>query len=77
MEESVGEPTDPRKHQRETERNMLIGAAVILLVVGGGLIFLLYGAGSGFTGAICLTTAVVILALLYGIVKLFERLGGD
>jgi len=73
----MGEPTDPRKHERETERNMLIGAAVILLVVGGGLIFVLYGAGAGLTGGICLAGAVVILALLYGVVKLFEHFGGE
>jgi hypothetical protein len=73
----MGQPTDPRKHQRDTERNMLIGASVILLLVGGGLIFALYGAGSGFTGVLCLGGAVVILALLYGVVKLFERLGGE
>ena len=73
----MAEPTDPRKHQRETERNMLIGAAVILLIVGGGLIFVLYGAGSGFSGVLCLGGAVAILGLLYGVVKLFEKLGGE
>lgn len=74
---TMGEPTDPRKHQRETERNLLIGAAAIILVVGGGLIFLLYGRGSGITGTICLGGAVAILALLYGVVKLFEHFGGE
>ena len=70
-------PTDPRRHQRETERNLIIGAAVIFVVVGGGLIYLFYGGGAMFSGVFCLGGAVLIFALLYLILKLFERIGGE
>ena len=71
------EPTNPRRHQAETERNLLIGAIVLLLVVGGGLIAALYGRGAGGLGLICLAGGVGILLALYLLVKLFERIGGD
>ena len=73
----VPEPTDPRRHQTQTERNLLIGAAAILILVGGGLILLLYGSGAWVSGVLCMSVAIALFVLLYAILKLFERLGGE
>ncbi len=59
-------PTDLRRHRAVTDRNLLIGFFVVLLVVGGGLIGLAYGGGAGVTGVICIGAA----ALLAGLVAL-------
>jgi hypothetical protein len=71
------EPTNPRRHQAETERNLLIGAVILLLVVGGGLIAALYGRGAGVLGLVCIAGGVGLLLTLFLLLKLFERLGGD
>ncbi len=73
----MSEPSNPRRHQAETERNLLIGAVIILMFVGGGLIAALYGGGAGVLGLVCILGGVLLLLTLYGVVKLFERWGGE
>ena len=45
----------------------------VLLVVGGGLIFLIYGAGAFVTGLACLLFGVGLLALLWLVMTGIER----
>ena len=45
----------------------------LLLLVGGGLIFLIYGAGAFVVGLACLLMGVGLLALLWLIVSGLER----
>jgi fatty acid desaturase len=71
------EATDPRRQQAKTERNLLIGAIVLLVLVGGGLIVAIYGGGAAFLGLPCLLAGALVIVLLWLLVKLFERLGGE
>lgn len=52
---------------------MLAAVIVFLLFVGGGLIFLIYGAGALVTGLACLLFGVGLLLLLWLIVTGIER----
>ena len=71
------EPTDPRRQQAGAQRELLIAVIVVLLVVGGGLIALIYGGGAGLLGLPCLIAGVVIILVLWLVLRVFERLGGD
>jgi hypothetical protein len=46
--------TNLRELHRRTDRNLIIGGLVILFVVGGGLIWLLYGAAQAITAELCM-----------------------
>lgn len=71
------EPTDPRRYRAETERNLLIAVVALLVIVGGGLIAIFYGAGAAFIGLWCIAGGIILLLTLYLLLKLFERIGGE
>lgn len=57
--------TDLRKYARNTQIRMLVGLGVLVLGVGEGLIYLLYGRGAAVLGLICLAGAAVpVLAVV-------------
>ena len=57
---------DLRKYARQTNFRLLIGALVVLFIVGDGLIYFFYGGSAALTGLLCLFVAMipVILTLL-------------
>lgn len=67
-------PTDLRRHQRITDRNLLIGFFVLLFLVGGGLIYLFYGAGGLSTGLLCMLAAALLAGLVVLVTQAFEWL---
>jgi Na+/melibiose symporter-like transporter len=46
---------------------------LVLLVVGGGLVWLFYGRAAAFTAVLCLVGAAAVMALLWLILTLLER----
>ena len=52
---------------------MLLAVVAFLLIVGGGLIYLIYGAGALITGLACLLFGVGLLLLLWIILTATER----
>ena len=59
---------DLRKYARQTNVRLALGAALILFIVGDGLIYFIYGAGAAVTGFLCLLgglspLAVIVLSL--------------
>ncbi len=67
----VNKPTNLRELQRRTERNLIIGALVILFIVGGGLIWLLYGLEQALTAELCMGG---LLAFFGGVYWLLVKL---
>lgn len=72
---------DMRKYSVQTTRKMIIGGFILLLVVGLGLIGIIYGFGAALFGLICLIgmglPISLVLVSLYGIDKLAEWLDPD
>ena len=56
-----------RDYARQTEGRLIIGALLLLFVVGGGLIWYFYGAGSAGLGVICLLAGLTPVLLIGGI----------
>jgi protein-S-isoprenylcysteine O-methyltransferase Ste14 len=70
-------PTDYRRFRRETDRKLAIAVVLFLLVVGTGLIALIYRPSAGILAFICLLGGVGIIALLWILLTLIERWVGD
>lgn len=72
------EPTDTRRHRTTTDRNLLIGFFVVLVLAGGSLIFWFYGGPAGALGVFCLlgfaALAGVVMLVMTGLEKIGEWL---
>jgi len=65
-------PTDLRRHRQQTDRNLVIGALLLLFVVGGGLIWVLWGLGPALAGWTCMGAVMALIGGLYLVLKLME-----
>lgn len=59
---------DLRRYARQTNVRLIVGALLLLFLVGDGLIYLLYGPAAALTGLLCLLggmlpVVLVVLAL--------------
>lgn len=59
--------------RRRDERSLFMAVIAVLLIVGGGLIYVIYGTGALITGMACLLFGVGLLLLLWLIVTGIER----
>jgi hypothetical protein len=59
---------DLRNYARQTNLRLIAGALLILLVVGEGLIYLIYGPGAAVTGLLCIGAGlfpVILIVLIF------------
>jgi ABC-type uncharacterized transport system permease subunit len=62
----------PDQHRSQTESRLLVSGLLILMGVGGGLVWILYGGTAAVTAVVCLLGGVGILGLLWLILTLLE-----
>jgi hypothetical protein len=68
-------PTNMRELHRRTDRNLIIGGLIILFVVGGGLIWWLYGLEQALMAELCMGGLLLFFGGAYWlIVKLLKAL---
>ena len=65
-------PTDLRKHRQQTDRILVIGGFGLLFLVGGALIWYVYGIGAALAGWVCMGGGVALFSGLYLVLKLME-----
>jgi hypothetical protein len=58
---------DLRKYTKQTNFRLLVGAFVLLFIVGVGLIWLIYGQGAGGMALVCLLAALAPIVLILGV----------
>lgn len=58
---------DLREYTKQTNVRLIIGAFILLFVVGGGLIWLIYGKAAAGMGLICLLAALIPVILIFGV----------
>lgn len=72
---------DLRKYLKDTNTRILIGAFVLLFVIGLGLIWAIYGFGAAVSGFLCLLGALIPISLiflaLYGLDWIVKRANRD
>jgi hypothetical protein len=66
-------PTDYRGMRKQHERQLLVGAIFLLVVVGGGLIGLFFGLGEMLAALPCLLAGAGAIAGLYLFFALLGR----
>ena len=66
-------PTNTRELHQRTDRNLIIGALLILFVVGGGLILVLYGVEQALTAELCMGGLLALFGGAYWLIlKIME-----
>jgi hypothetical protein len=72
---------DLRKYVKDTNTRLIVGALLMLFIVGIGLIWLIYGAAAALMGFLCLLGAFVPIGLIFLSLYLLDwitkRAGGD
>lgn len=63
----------PDLHRRQTQGRLILVGFLILLVVGGGLVWVFYGPAASITAVLCLLAAAIVFGLLWLILTLLER----
>ncbi|MBI4771733.1 MAG: hypothetical protein HY784_15290 [Chloroflexi bacterium] len=66
-----------RAHAAQTQTRLIIGGLALLFVVGGGLIWLIYGPGVAVLGLTCMAVGLLPAALIWGALALLERISRD
>lgn len=73
--------TDLRKYASQTTFRLVVGAILLVFLVGLALIWLLYGPGAAIVGLLCLLGAFVPIGLvwlaLFGLEALLRWLNRD
>lgn len=67
-------PTDYRKTRRDEERKLVILVMAALVVVGTGLIGLIWGANAALLGGLCLLSGAVLIGGLWLLLGLLQKL---
>jgi hypothetical protein len=55
---------DLRRYTRKTYFNLLVGFVILLLVGGGGLVYLLYGPGAATSAVVCMLIGLAPIVLV-------------
>jgi hypothetical protein len=69
-----GEPSNPRRDRRLWERQLLFLVLLTLVVVGGGIVALVYGLEALLGALPCLAAGAGAILALYAFFLLAERL---
>ncbi|MHB0987708.1 MAG: hypothetical protein ACYC3P_03465 [Bellilinea sp.] len=64
--------SDLRRYSRQTMRRLITGGLVLLIAVGGILIYRIYGAGAAFLGILCILIWLVPVGLIILILGIME-----
>jgi hypothetical protein len=63
---------DLRKYSKQTGARLVIGFLLLLLILGDGLIYVIYGPQSALTGLLCIVGMLVPVFLIVAFLELFE-----
>ena len=64
----VQPPTNTRELRRRTDRNLTIGGLIILFVVGGGLIWWLFGLEQAVMAELCMGGLLIVFGGAYWLI---------
>jgi hypothetical protein len=70
-------PTNFRKTRRDQERTLVILVMLALVIVGSGLIWLIWGANAALLGGLCLLGGAVLIGGLWLLLGLIQKLVGE
>jgi hypothetical protein len=65
---------DLRAYAKQTNVRLAVGAILALLIVGGGLIWLIYGGGAASFGMICVLVGLIPVVLIVLVFWAMDRI---
>jgi glucose-6-phosphate-specific signal transduction histidine kinase len=77
MSQKPGKLFNSRKYQGQVERELIVGAILITLIVGGGLIALIWGKEAFFAALLFFGGALLLAGLVWGFLKALEIMSRD
>ncbi|MBI3161782.1 MAG: hypothetical protein HYZ23_04700 [Chloroflexi bacterium] len=63
---------DLKEYEKQTNRRLVIGAVLLLLIVGVGLIWLVYDGRAALMGLLCILIGLVPVVLIIGLFYLSD-----
>jgi hypothetical protein len=63
---------DLEKYARQTNVRLIVGALLLVFLIGDGLIYLVYGAGAAVMGFLCLLGGLVPIVLIVAFLALMD-----
>jgi hypothetical protein len=63
---------DLRQYGRQTNVRLIVGAFLLLFVIGDGLIYIIYGSGAALMGILCLLGGMVPVVLTILVLLLLD-----
>jgi hypothetical protein len=77
MSRKPEQPFNSRTYQGRLERELIIGGIIVGVVVGGGLIALIWGSTALFTALACFAGMLGLIAVVWLFLKLLEIVSRD
>jgi CHASE2 domain-containing sensor protein len=77
MSNKKDQPFNTRTYRGKLERELIIGGIIVGVIVGGGLIALIWGLPAFFTALACLLGFFVMVGIVWGFLKLIEIVSRD
>ena len=77
MSQKPDKSFNSRRYQGQVERELIVGAILITLIVGGGLIALIWGREAFFAALLFFGGALVLAGLVWGFLKVLEIMSRD
>jgi len=65
-------PDDLRRYSRQTMQRLIAGGLLLLIGVGGILIYWIYGMGAAFLGILCIFIGLLPIGLILLILGIME-----
>jgi ABC-type uncharacterized transport system permease subunit len=65
MDQDSRPPTDLRQQRRQTERRLAVAVVLSLVLLGGGLVGLIYGRGAAILAVSCLSAGCAVFGALW------------
>lgn len=63
---------DLRKYANQTNTRLIVGGILVLLIIGDGLIWVIYGGGAAITGLLCIGAGLFPILIIIGILAVME-----
>ena len=63
---------DLRKYERQTRFRLILGALLLIFIVGDGLIYVIYGPRAALMGLLCIGAGVLPVLLIIVILQIMD-----
>jgi len=71
------QPFNSHKYQGQIERELIVGGIIVGVVVGGGLIALIWGSTAFFTALTCFVLMLGMIVIVWLFLKVLEIFSRD